>query len=158
MPKRPGDWHLLNHAEDPLIADIPQSTTEWRTLPRYCRHNGNRSADLAKIANRESSRGKYADKLRQSASEVAASLQKTVGRYYAVVDAMTGYAPELDTALKDSAAALDDAMDADRMRGAANAPPTATPAEGKELTPEQRSANEDKDEAKHAAVDHLATA
>ncbi len=158
MPKRPGDWHLLDCHEDPVIADvhaINDRVTHYREIADMMETE---AQTLQKIANGESLRGKYADELRHSAGEVGGSLQKVVGRYRTVVTAMTEYVPHLETALTESLAVLDDAMAAYQLRGAADAMPTATPEKGKELTDEQRSANDDKQRAQHSAADHLAAA
>jgi hypothetical protein len=153
MPERPGPWELLDQPSDPVVADLPEVNARlayFRSLAQTMTTEGQR---LSRIASGESLKGQYADKLR--ADSVAKDLDQVVGRYDAVVQALTEYEPALDAALVGSSQALDDAINANSALLAANAMPTATAPLGKQLTPQQEQANADKAAAIAAAADRL---
>jgi ParB-like chromosome segregation protein Spo0J len=155
MPERPGPWELLDHASDPVVADVAEADsrlTYFRSLAETMRTEGQR---LSQIASGESLKGQYADKLRSSAGTVSKDLDQVVGRYEAVVQALGDYLPALDAALVGSVAALDDAIDANAALLAADAMPTATAPSGGQLTAQQEQANTDKTTATDAAADSL---
>ena len=155
MPERPGPWELLDKPSDPVVADIPEVSARlayFQSLAEIMRTEGQR---LSQIASGESLKGQYADKLRSSAGTVAKDLDQVVGRYEAVVQAITTYQPALETALLGSSQALDDAIDANAAVLAADAMPTATAPPGKKLTEQQEQANTDKTTATNAAADRL---
>jgi len=119
MPERFGAWELLGQASDPVVADvgaIDDRLAYFRALTESIHAEGRR---LGAIASGESLKGEFANELRSGAGEVARDLTQVVGRYDAVVGALTVYRPELDLALNGSIAALDDAMDADRALSSA---------------------------------------
>lgn len=158
MPERPGPWELLDQPSDPVVADLPEVNARlayFRSLAETMRTEGQR---LSQIASGESLKGQYADKLRSDSGTVAKDLDQVVGRYEAVVRALTEYEPALDAALVGSSQALDDAINANAALTAANAMPTATAAHGKQLTPQQEQANSDKAAATSAAADRLSAA
>lgn len=114
MPERSGAWELLGQESDPVVADtaaIDDRMSYFRALAETIRVEGRR---LAAIASGESLKGEFANELRSTAGDVAGDLTQVVGRYDAVVTALTAYRPELDLALSGSITALDDAMDANR--------------------------------------------
>jgi RHS repeat-associated protein len=155
MPERPGPWELLDQPSDPVVADLPEMGSRlayFRSLAEIMRTQGQR---LSQISSGESLKGQYADKLRSDAGTVAKDLDQVVGRYEAVVQALTGYQPALETALLGSSQALDDAIDANAAVLAADAMPTATAQPGKQLTAQQEQANTDKTTATNAAADRL---
>lgn len=155
MPERPGPWDLLDRPSDPVVADVPEIDSRlayYRSLAETMRTEGER---LSRIASGDSLTGKYADELRSASGEVAKDLDQVVGRYEAVVSALGDYRPALDAALLGSSQALDDAIDADAARSAADAMPKATPPDGGQLTPQQEQGNTDKTTATHAAADRL---
>ncbi len=158
MPKRPGDWHLLNRKEDPINGDIDaikRRIAYYKDIAEMMELEGQR---LQKIADKQSLAGKYADAMRGSAGEVARDLHQVVGRYHAVVDAVTAYVPTLEDSLHESAAALVDAVQAHEAQTVANAMPTHTASHGQSLLLEQETANQDKDKAQHSASDALSAA
>jgi hypothetical protein len=155
MPERPGPWDLLDQPSDPVVADLPEMDSRlayFRSLAETMRTEGQR---LSQIASGESLKGKYADELRSSSGDVAKDLDQVVGRYEAVVQALGDYRPALDAGLLGSSQALDDAIDADAARRAADAMPTATAPPGGQLTAQQEQANTDKTTATGAAADRL---
>jgi RHS repeat-associated protein len=138
-----------------VVADVPEVDSRlayFRSLAEEMRTEGQR---LSRISSGESLKGKYADELRSSAGDVAKDMDQVVGRYDAVVQALTEYRPALDAALLGSSQALDDAINADSARRAADAMPTATAPHGGHLTPQQEQANNDKTAATGAAADRL---
>lgn len=146
---------LLDKPSDPVVADLPEVDARlayFRSIAETMTTEGQR---LSQIASGESLQGKYADKLRSDAGKVAKDLDQVVGRYDAVVQALTEYEPALDAALVGSSQALDDAIDANTALTAANAMPTATAPPGKQLTTQQEQANSDKAAATSAAADRL---
>jgi RHS repeat-associated protein len=155
MPERPGPWELLDKPSDPVVADLPEMNSRlayFRSLAETMRTEGQR---LSQISSGESLKGQYADKLRSSSGTVAKDLDQVVGRYEAVVQALTTYQPALETALLGSSQALDDAIDANAAVQAADAMPTATAPPGQKLTAQQEQANTDKTTATSAAADRL---
>jgi hypothetical protein len=155
MPERPGPWELLDKPSDPVVADLPEMNSRlayFRSLAETMRTEGQR---LSQISSGESLKGQYADKLRSSAGTVAKDLDQVVGRYEAVVQALTTYQPALETALLGSSQALDDAINANAAVQAADAMPTATAPPGQKLTAQQEQANTDKTTATGAAADRL---
>ena len=155
MPERPGPWELLDKPSDPVVADLPEMNSRlayFRSLAETMRTEGQR---LSQISSGESLKGQYADKLRSSSGTVAKDLDQVVGRYEAVVQALTTYQPALETALLGSSQALDDAIDANAAVQAADAMPTATAPPGQKLTAQQEQANTDKTTATGAAADRL---
>jgi RHS repeat-associated protein len=152
MPERPGPWELLDQPSDPVVADLPEVNARlayFRSLAEAMRTEGQR---LSQIASGQSLTGQYADKMRSSAGTVSKDLDQVVGRYEAVVQALTGYEPALDTALTGSAQALDDAIDANSAVLAAALMPSATAPPGGKLTPQQEEDNTDKTNAANAAA------
>lgn len=114
MPARGGNWALLGEGSDPIVADVPvvqELVTYYRSIADEIRSE----ADvLRKIGEGDESqfKGASADAVRKKSGEVASSLLKMSGRYDAIRDALTGYVPELETALAESATALREAEDA----------------------------------------------
>lgn len=158
MPERPGPWALLDRPSDPVVADLPEMDSRlayFRSLAETMRTEGQR---LSRISSGESLTGKYADELRSASGDVAKDLDQVVGRYEAVVNALDDYRPALDAALLGSSQALDDAIDADAARGAADAMPKTTAPDGGQLTTQQEQANTDKTTATDAAADRLSAA
>lgn len=155
MAERPGPWELLDRPSDPVVADVVAFDARldyFSQLADAMRTEGQR---LAKIASGDALKGKYADELRSGAGDVSKDLDQVVGRYEAVVQALQGYQPALESALSGSAQALDDAIDADSAQRAANAMPTATAPDGAQLTAQQVQDNSDKTAAVGAAADRL---
>lgn len=158
MPRRPGRWDLLDQDHDPVESDVPavdDRVARYRDLADMMETEGRR---LRQIADGQSLTGQYADKLRESAGDVADDLLKVVDRYHAVVEAVTGYVPALETALTGSAAALDAAVTADQALSRAKALPTEKAPSGKSLTSDQQASNDAKNHAHDAASDDLAAA
>jgi hypothetical protein len=92
--------------------------------------------------------------VRSKSKEVAESLQKMSGRYIAIRDALTGYLPELEHGLDESAAALRDAEDASAAGGRANGMPDPSqnrPEDAKPLTDDEQGEVDAKNRATEAA-------
>jgi len=148
----------LDQPSDPVVADVPEvdaRLAHFRSMAEDMRVEGQR---LSRISSGESLKGKYADELRSSAGQVSKDLDQVVGRYEAVVSALTEYRPALDAGLRGSSEALDEAIDADSARKAAGAMPSATAPHGGHLSPAQEQANQAKSAAADAAAAKLAAA
>jgi hypothetical protein len=155
MPERPGPWDLLDRDSDPVAADtvaIDSRLAHFRSLADAMRTEGQR---LAKIGSAESLAGEYADELRSASRDVAQDLDKVVGRYDAVVQALQVFQPAVSVALTGSAAALDDAINASsaQRQAASLVPEVAT--DGQALTQQQQQVNDDKASATAAAAGQL---
>lgn len=155
MPERFWQWELLDVASDPVVADVAAfdaRISHFRVLAEAIRVEGQR---LAAIASGEALRGKYADELRSVAGEVGHDFSQVVGRYDAVVSALTVYRPAMEEALTGSEAALNDAIDASGAQKTADALTQAKPSHGAVLTVEQTQSNADKVTATAAASARL---
>jgi hypothetical protein len=144
MPERLGQWDLLGHGSDPVIADtaaIDDRVEHYRKLADEMQVNAQR---LDRIADGSALKGQYADELRSTSGEVARDLHKVVGRYQAVATALAAFEPEVEHALTESQGALDDAVAANGVAQASAAMPTQTPADGQQLTPDQVAQNDEK--------------
>ncbi|OII11505.1 hypothetical protein BIU97_06330 [Curtobacterium sp. MCBA15_009] len=125
MPARGGDWGLLHEGSDPIVADVPTVHELVNYYTTMAQEITSEADVLRKIGEGDDSqfKGESADAVRKKSKEVAESLQRMSGRYDAIRDALTGYLPELETALTESAAALRDAEDASAAGARAGAMP-----------------------------------
>jgi hypothetical protein len=158
MPERLGEWSLLGHGSDPVVADttvIDDRVAHYRKLADEMQLNADR---LDRIADGTALVGRYADALRKSSGEVARDLHRVVGRYQAVAGALETYEPEVQRALTESQGALDDAVAANGSAQAAAGMTVEQPAEGQTLTPEQSAHNDEKTARTNQAADALAAA
>jgi hypothetical protein len=158
MPERMGQWTLLGHDADPVIADtavIDERVAHYRKIADEMQVNAQR---LDRIADGTALKGRYADELRSSSGEVARDLHKVVGRYEAVATALEAYEPAVEQALIESQGALDDAVSANGVSQAAAGMPTEEPADGQELTAEQTAHNDEKTARTNQAADALSAA
>jgi hypothetical protein len=158
VAERLGQWVLLGHPTDPVIADtavIQDKIEHYRTIAGTMRDSGDR---LHRIASGQELQGHYADELRISSAQVASDLDRVVGRYSAVAAALDAYEPELEHALRESAGALDDAVAADSAAHAAAGMPTATPDAGQQLTSDEQAENDEKTARTRQAADQLTAA
>ena len=112
MPERPGQWDLLDQPSDPIVADTSAVDSRLAYFTKISDMMSTEADRRARIASGDSLKGAYADELRASSGTVSQDLTQVVGRYQAVVKAISGYQPALQQALADSASALDDAIDA----------------------------------------------
>jgi hypothetical protein len=158
MPERPGPWDLLDQGSDPVVADLVAYDERVRHFSALAEAMRTQGARLKRIASGEELVGAYADELRDSSRAVSDDLLTVSGRYDTVARALGEFRPALDAALRDSAAALDDAIDAVGAQRSAEAVPEAVAADGAELTAGQRDANEAKAAATEAAAADLAAA
>jgi len=125
MPARHGNWPLLNQASDPVVGDPAGLTDLIGYYTEMAETITSEARMLQSIADGDTSQaaGQSADAIRKRSGEVAKSLTQTAGRYEAVRDALTTYAPELDIALDESRKALLEAQTADDQRGSSSAMP-----------------------------------
>jgi hypothetical protein len=154
MPARGGNWALLGEGSDPIVADVPvvqELVTYYRSIADEIRSE----ADvLKKIGEGDESqfKGASADAVRKKSGEVASSLLKMSGRYDAIRDALTGYVPELETALAESATALREAEDASAAGARATGMPD--PSQGRAADAPAMTADEQGAvDAKHRAAE-----
>jgi hypothetical protein len=153
MPARGGDWSLLGEASDPIVADVPVVHDLVHYYTTIADEITSEAAVLQRIGEGDESqfKGETANAVRKKSKEVAASLQKMSGRYNAIRDALTGYLPDLEGALEESAAALRDAEDAAAAGSRADA--MSDPTQGR--APDAPPVTADEESA--AAAKHRAT-
>src|SRR5262249_11221660 len=121
---RPADWSALGLDSDPVPGDPERVGQEAAQLAGVGQQLSDQIAALRKIAASGTNgalTGQYADKVRSSASDVAGQLDKVVGRYQKVSQALNQWVPELEYAQSQSVRALQAAEDAVR-RQRSNAP------------------------------------
>ncbi|WP_130179067.1 hypothetical protein [Cryobacterium sp. SO1] len=158
MPKRPGQWELLDQDGDPVTADtfaVEARASQYRKFAQVLELE---AATLEKIAGGDVLKGQYADALRESAREVSEDLHKVVGRYQHVVDAVTGFLPAIEIGLQGSADALDDAVEADGRGRAASAVPDIIAPEDGTLSAEDEAANTENSRRQDISVEDLLAA
>lgn len=112
---RPADWSALGLDGDPVPGDPEQVSREAAHLSRVAATITDEVAALRKIAAGDSDgvlEGQYAGKIHTEAASVAADLNKVVGRYQRVSQALDEWVPELEYAQSRSLQALYNAQDA----------------------------------------------
>lgn len=115
MPPRSGNWQLLDHDSDPVPGDsarLGELITYYRTMADTITSEARTLQEIGE-GNASQLAGKSADAVRARSRDVAGSLSQMAGRYEAVRDALTGFQPELDVALDQSAKALQRAVAAE---------------------------------------------
>jgi hypothetical protein len=108
---RPADWQWapLGLDIDPVPGDPAQVSLEERHLATVAAQITDQVAALRRIATSDVEVGEHADKIRDSAGELAEKLDAVVGRYNKVSSALRGWIPELEQAQRMSITALDQA-------------------------------------------------
>ena len=159
MPARAGNWALLGEGSDPVVADVDVVQQLVQYYKDLADEITSEADVLKKIGDGDESqfKGDTANAVRKKSKEVAASLDKMSGRYLAIRDALTGFLPELQSALSESAAALRDAEEAAAAgsRADAMADPTQNRAQdAPPVTADEESAAA----AKHRATDDAKSA
>jgi hypothetical protein len=159
MPARAGNWALLGEGSDPVVADVDVVQQLVQYYKDLADEITSEADVLKKIGDGDESqfKGDTADAVRKKSKEVAASLDKMSGRYLAVRDALTGFLPDLQSALSESALALREAEDAAAAgsRADAMADPTQNRApDAPPVTADEESAAA----AKHRATDDAKSA
>jgi hypothetical protein len=158
MPARAGNWELLHESSDPVVADVATVQDLVHYYTTIAQEISAESDVLRRIGDGDTAefKGESADAVRKKSKDVAESLQKMSGRYDAIRDALTGYLPELERALSESAAALRDAEDASASgaRAASMADPSQNRAQdAPPLTSDEQGAIDAKHRAESAASD-----
>ena len=158
MPARAGNWELLHESSDPVVADVATVQDLVHYYTTIAQEISAEADVLHRIGDGDTTefKGESADAVRKKSKDVAQSLQKMSGRYDAIRDALTGYLPELETALSESAAALRDAEDASASgaRAASMADPSQNRAQdAPPLTYDEQGAIDAKHRAESAATD-----
>jgi hypothetical protein len=152
MPARAGNWELLHESSDPVVADVATVQDLVHYYTTIAQEISAESDVLRRIGDGDTAefKGESADAVRKKSKDVAESLQKMSGRYDAIRDALTGYLPELERALSESAAALRDAEDASASgaRAASMADPSQNRAQdAPPLTSDESAASDGADAA-----------
>jgi len=108
---RPPDyqWRPLGLDIDPVPGDPTRIGQEISHLAAVAREVSDQVAALRQIGGASDLQGKYADKVRSKAKEVADDLDKVVGRYQKVSSALSSYLPDLEHAQAMSLQALSQA-------------------------------------------------
>jgi hypothetical protein len=155
---RPADseWSVLDESEDPIPGDPAEIRTESARLAKMSTTIRDQITLLKGIAG-DDNIGKFADKLRDTASDLQGGLDKVATRYDKVSGYLGHWADDLDECQSDSLRAL---ARAQAVVATANTP-EATPVPGSpqpELTPEQKQRKAADERARHVAQDELAQA
>ncbi|QNA75545.1 hypothetical protein C8250_029930 [Streptomyces sp. So13.3] len=155
---RPPDyeWAVLDESQDPIPGEPHEVRAEAKRLSKMAETIRDQIGLLTDIAGDENV-GKFADKLRDTASELKGDLGKVATRYETVSGYLGSWADDLDHCQSESLKALTKAQ---AVAPTANSP-EAKPAPGQpapKLTPEQQHHKDVLDHAKQAAQGELAQA
>ncbi|MYS24292.1 hypothetical protein GA0115240_16315 [Streptomyces sp. DvalAA-14] len=155
---RPADseWAVLDESEDPVPGDPHEIRTESSRLGKMAATIRDQIALLQDIAG-DDNIGKFADTLRETATDLRDGLDKVATRYEHVSEYLGHWADDLDQCQSDSLRAL---ARAQAVATTANAP-ELKPAPGSpqpQLTPEQQQRQAAAERARQAAQDELAGA
>ncbi|MET0447852.1 MAG: hypothetical protein ABWX74_16610 [Aeromicrobium sp.] len=159
MSARPGEWHLLDHDDDPVPGDADDVGDEATHYSTVARTISAQAARLRRLAESDDDLvGQYADELRDGMRDLADDLDKIHGRFEVVGTQLALLEPALRTARRLTGAALADAVEAQKAIDA-NAPsdvppdPTAEPP-----TQAEKDAATDRDTRHTAGVTALSDA
>ncbi|MFC4030138.1 hypothetical protein ACFO3J_01475 [Streptomyces polygonati] len=155
---RPADseWVVLDEPEDPIPGDPQEIRDESSRLEQMAGTIRDQIALLKDIAG-DDNIGEFADKLRETATDLRDGLDKVATRYEHVSGYLGHWAEDLDQCQSDSLRAL---ARAQAVAATANTP-EARPAPGSpqpQLTVEQKQHQADAERARHAAQGELADA
>ncbi|MGW0737324.1 enoyl-CoA hydratase/isomerase family protein [Streptomyces sp. NPDC002851] len=109
MAKRPTDWTPLA-PNDPTPGDPDDIRAEARRLDEVGRTIREQSRRLREVGKGENLKGKYADKLKEGADDLAGKLAKAEGRYDKVGSLLRQWANELEYAQTETSKARTQAM------------------------------------------------
>ena len=123
------DWRPLGLYEDPTPGDPQRVTDEIYHLNSVATTIHNQIGALKQIADGGSDPliGEYADKIRESASDLVGTLQTVHERYTKVASALGGWESDLETAQARSLKALDEAEAPYQQLQLLNAPTVGAP-------------------------------
>lgn len=153
---RPRDWSPLE-GSDPVFGEPERITDEARRLRDMATEMRSQISRLRAIGH-DDNKGRFADKLRTAAADLAGQLEKTVGRYQQVSGALSSWVPELVHAQTESVRALEKAKAAEATR-AANTVIRAVPRpDDPPPTPDEQARERRRKDALDAAADDLAAA
>ncbi|MCQ4082580.1 hypothetical protein NGB36_18720 [Streptomyces sp. RB6PN25] len=157
---RPPDyeWAVLGEGQDPIPGDPQEVRDESNRLGRMAQTLRDQIGLLKKIQGDENLNvGKYADKIRSTATELTGDLEKVATRYESVATYLGNWASDLEYSQSESLRALAKAQQA---APTANAP-EMKPAPGSpqpKLTPQQEQQQAAAQKAKEAAQGEIADA
>jgi hypothetical protein len=148
-------WELVGEGADP----VPASAYDVRQVAKEFSDQGAEMEDAARllrnISNLSGWTGKAATQLADKAQDTHGDLAKAASKYVDAGSALTTFAEAVDTARTETAAAVADAVEADAQRKSNS----ANLLDGvDEPTPEQVSAQDDRDKALEAANSALSAA
>lgn len=112
MSKRSGDWHLIKRDSDPVPGDPDDVEFEATHYKQVAKDISDQVRRLKSLSGDDSSlKGKYADELRDAFKDLAGDLDKIHDRFETAGSQLAVLAPALETARRDTKAALDMAVD-----------------------------------------------
>ncbi|MFE7506889.1 hypothetical protein [Promicromonospora sp. NPDC057488] len=150
---RVGEWHLLDHDDDPVPAEASGLDAVIRHYKAIADMMTTQAALLKKVGEGDESllKGESADAIREKAGESHERLGAAAGRYEDVHAALKEYQPALETARSETRAALTDAEAAnDKQRGAEGMPDPVNadrPDDAKPLTDDEKQDSKDRENA-----------
>jgi len=155
-----GDWSPLDRDSDPVYTDTEQIATSQKRYQFIATTIDEAVTNLAKIvdSNADSYAGQWVEGLKKDATSIRDRLTKAGVRYHDAAREIATYQPELDTALSETAGALEDARDAEDAQAKADAMPDPAKKEDGTVTPEETQKGEDKSKASSAAEGDLGAA
>lgn len=150
---RVGEWHLLDHDDDPVPAEASGLDAVIRHYKEIAEMMTTQAALLKKVGEGDESllKGESADAIREKAGESHERLAAAAGRYEDVHAALKEYQPALETARSETGTALKDAeAAAAKQRGAEGMPDPVNadrPDDAPPLTDSERRDSQDRTNA-----------
>ncbi|PUB23583.1 hypothetical protein C8K30_111181 [Promicromonospora sp. AC04] len=150
---RVGEWHLLDHDDDPVPAEASGLDAVIRHYKEIAEMMTTQAALLKKVGEGDESllKGESADAIREKAGESHERLAAVAGRYEDVHAALKEYQPALETARSETGTALKDAeAAAAKQRGAEGMPDPVNadrPDDAPPLTDSERRDSQDRTNA-----------
>ncbi|MEO3841912.1 MULTISPECIES: putative T7SS-secreted protein [unclassified Streptomyces] len=151
---RPTDWQPLADS-DPVPGNVEDIRDEAARLKKIGETIESQVGKLRDIGKDGALKGKYADKLRSAATDLAGKMEKTSGRYKEVAGHLSTWAGDLDEAQKAAERALTKAQSAAGTMAQNKPPDQASSPDAPEPTDDEKEAEKRREKAYGAAEGEL---
>lgn len=151
---RPTDWQPLADS-DPVPGNVQDIRDEAARLKKIGETIESQVGKLRDIGKDGALKGKYADRLRSAATDLAGKMEKTSGRYKAVAGHLSSWATDLDEAQKAAERALTKAQSASGSMAQNKPPDKASAPDAPEPSDAEKEAEKQREKAYGAAEGEL---